>query len=113
MKLIIFIMNRVEKLDKLIRELHQKGIKGATILSSTGMAQKLLANEDTAFIGSLKALFDNPRVESKVIMTVVKEDQIGIVYQAIEDIVGDLSLPNTGIVFTVDVAQVKGYTKAI
>ncbi len=113
MKLIIFIMNRVEKLDKLIRELHQKGIKGATILSSTGMAQKLLANEDTAFIGSLKALFDNPRVESKVIMTVVKEDQIDIVYQVIEDIVGDLSLPNTGIVFTVDVAQVKGYTKAI
>ena len=112
MKLIIFIMNRVEKLDKLIREFHQKGIKGATILSSTGMAQKLIANEETAFIGSLKALFDNPRVESKVIMTVVKEDQKEIVYQAIEDIVGDLSLPNTGIVFTIDVDDVKGFLKA-
>jgi len=112
MKLIIFIMNRVEKLDKLIHELHHRGIKGATILSSTGMAQKLLANEDTAFIGSLKALFDNPRIESKVIMTVVKEDQKEIVYQAIEDIVGDLSLPNTGIVFTIDVDNVKGFLKA-
>lgn len=112
MKLIIFIMNRVEKLDKLIRELHQRGIKGATILSSTGMAQKLLANEDTAFIGSLKALFDNPRIESKVIMTVVEENQKEVVYQAIEDIVGDLSLPNTGIVFTLDVSDVKGYLKA-
>ena len=105
-------MNRVEKLDKLIHELHHRGIKGATILSSTGMAQKLLANEDTAFIGSLKALFDNPRIESKVIMTVVKEDQKEIVYQAIEDIVGDLSLPNTGIVFTIDVDDVKGFLKA-
>lgn len=109
MKLIIFVMNQVEKLDTLIKTLHQKGIKGATILNSTGMAQKLFASDDNAFIGSLKFLFDNPRVESKVILTVVKENEKQMVYDAIHEVIGELTKPNTGILFTLDIEDVMGY----
>ncbi|HOP56844.1 MAG TPA: hypothetical protein PLH02_00950 [Bacillota bacterium] len=109
MKLVFFVLNDVTKLDEFLHSLKENGIHGATIISSSGMARKLIENDDMKFIGSLKALFDNPRVESEVIMMVVEDGQVETVYQVINDSIGDLSQPNTGIAFTVPIENVKGY----
>lgn len=110
MKLLVYVMHNVALLDKFLHELKLKKIPGATILNSTGMARKLIENEDFDFIGSLKTLFDNPRVESRVILMALEENQIQDVLGVIETFV-DLDKPNSGIVFTLPIDFIKGYNK--
>jgi len=108
MKLLVFVMNQTELLDEFLHELKEKGIMGATILNSTGMARKLIQSDDMEFIGSLKTLFENPRKESNVILMALAKEKIDMVYKVIDNVCGDLSEPNTGIVFTVPIDSIKG-----
>ncbi|MDY0074705.1 MAG: hypothetical protein WC992_02500 [Acholeplasmataceae bacterium] len=109
MKLMFYVMNKPEHLDKFLKELSKQNIKGATIFSSTGMGRRLMGNDDVPWLGSLKAILDMPRTESKVIMLALPEEQVKIVYEVIEQVGGDLSQPNTGIAFTVPIDSIKGY----
>lgn len=109
MKLVVYVMNDVSLLDDFLRQLNNNNIKGATIIQSTGMARRLFESDDMKFIGTLKALFDNPRVESNVIMMVLPDNQVETVYKVIENVAGDLSKPNSGIAFTLPIENVKGF----
>lgn len=111
MKLVVYVMNDTSLLDKFLHELNEKDIKGATIINSTGMARKLIENDDMAFIGTLKSLFDNPRKDSYVILMALPDVQIPTVLEVIESVAGDLSKPNSGIVFTLPIDYVKGLKK--
>lgn len=111
MKLFIYVMNDVKLLDKFVHELKEKQIKGATIINSTGMGRKLVENDELDFIGSLKTLFDNPRAESRVILMALEDEKVETVLNIIDEIAGDLSKPNSGIVFTLTIDFVKGYKK--
>ena len=42
----VFIVNKVEVLEDLLREFNTAGIHGATILTSTGMARALHGNDE-------------------------------------------------------------------
>ncbi|WP_458863608.1 P-II family nitrogen regulator [Acidaminobacterium chupaoyuni] len=110
MKLMVLILNRVELLDDLLEKFMKEGISGATILQSRGMAHQLFSNasEDPGFLGSLKALLDPEREENLTILTVVKDEMVAHAVEVIEDVVGDLKRPDTGIVFTVPVDFMKG-----
>ena len=109
MKLFIYVLYNTDLLDQLLKELHKHEIKGATILSSTGMARKLLNEDDQPFIGSLKALLMGTKVESNTILIALPEAQVETVFKIVETVVGDLSLPTNGIAFTVPIDQIKGY----
>lgn len=109
MKLMIYVMNKPEYLDKFLKELTKHDIKGATIISSTGMGRRLFGQDDIPWLGSLKAILDMPRTESKVILIALPDEHVELVYKVIEDVVGDLSQPNSGIAFTVDITSIKGY----
>lgn len=111
MKLVVYVMNNTSKLDAFLHELKEKDIKGATILNGTGMARKLIENDDMEFIGSLKKLFDNPRVESKVILMALEDAQVPVALDIVHQVAGDLSQPNTGIVFTVPIDYIDGLKK--
>lgn len=108
MKLVIYVMYKIELLDTFLHELQEKDIKGATILSSTGMARKLVESDDMNFIGSLKTLFEKPRKESHVIMMAVTDDKVETIFSVIDNVCGPLEEPNTGIVFSVPIDQMKG-----
>ncbi len=111
MKLLVYVMNDVALLDEFVHELKEKGIKGATIINSTGMGRKLIENEDYDIIGSLKSLFDIPRRDSRVILMVLEDEKVQTVLDLIEKLAGDLTKPNSGIVFTLPIDFVKGYKK--
>lgn len=110
MKLMVFILNKVEALEPLLTSFADHGIGGATILNSTGMARALHAYDDSIF-GSLRAILDPEREANKTIMTVLKDEQVDEALAAIKETVGDLSKPDTGIVFTVPVDFIKGMHK--
>jgi hypothetical protein len=111
MKLMFFVMNNVDHLDPFIFRLKESGIKGATILHSTGMGRMLAENDDLGFdlFGSLRTVLNGPHTESRVLMMALEDSQVEIVEKIIDEIVGDLSKPNTGILFTLPIEQVRGY----
>ncbi len=108
MKLVVYVMNRTEYLDEFLHELKEKNINGATILNSTGMVGRLIQNDDMEFIGSLKALFENPRKESRVILMAVDDELVKTIYQIIDEVCGGLDKPNSGIAFTLSIDDIKG-----
>ena len=59
-------------------------------------------------MGSLRAILNPDREESKTIMAVLRDEQIPKAIQVIESVVGDLSKEDTGVVFTVPVDFQKG-----
>ncbi len=114
MKLLVFVLNNINKLDELLVELSKKGLNGATIINSIGIAQSLYKSKnsntyESVIINSLKALLDsNDHNENRTIFAVVDEPQEQIFYKAVEKVVGSLSKENSGIIFTVPVDSVMG-----
>jgi len=112
MKLLVFVLNDIKKQDKFITLLKERGIPGATLINSSGMGRFLAEhNEDREIFGTLRLLFDAPRSESRTFLMALEEDQISVVLEIIEEVVGDLSHPNSGIVFTLPIDFIKGYKK--
>lgn len=109
MKLLVFVLNKVECLEKLLKEFASKNISGATIISSTGMMHELMNSEDIGIIGSFRHFINSQRKENKTLFMVIKEEKIPEVYAIIESIVGSLDIPDTGIVFTLPIDDLKGF----
>ena len=117
MKLFVLILNCTEKLDELMLRFAKEKICGATILDSTGMARELYRSkheEEISFFGSIrKYLNNNEHERSKTIFTVIREDQQDTIIRITEEVVGDFSKPDTGIMFILplDFARGKGLNK--
>ncbi len=108
MKLLVFVLNDIDLLEDLLKEFKDNDIKGATILNSTGMAHTLAASNDEYLIGSIRRLLDMERNESRTILVLLKKEQLLVAKAAIEKVCGDLSAPDSGIMFTVPVDFCKG-----
>jgi len=109
MQLLLIVLNKVEKLDRLLEKLMENGITGATILSSTGMARELAKHgEDYPIFGTLRFLINPDRKESKTIFMVLKDEQVDVVKKVVREVIGDLSKPDTAILFTLPVLSAEG-----
>jgi hypothetical protein len=114
MKLLIFILNQTEKLDAILTEFATKNICGATILDGVGMARVLSHKHDEdeiPFLGNLFSFLNPEREKSKVIFAAIDDKQLGEAIEVIENIVGDLSNNNTGVLFCVPIDYAKGICK--
>lgn len=112
MKLLIFILNKQEKLEKLLKRLAEEHLTGATVIDSSGMATRLVSSNDETLsniFGSLRHLLKDTKKENKTIMMVTSEKNVQRVEEIIEEVVGDLNEPNTGILFTVPVDYLRGF----
>lgn len=109
MELLVVILKKMQIIDELLKELAEGGIKGATILDGTGMAEALMNMEDLPMFGLLrKVLADDDRELSKVMLIVLTDEQMLTARKIIRRVVGDLNAPNTGIMFTLPVTYVEG-----
>ena len=103
MKLLVLILNKTEALEELLETFVDNGIKGATIISYTGMAHAIGDYHDGAFLGTLRKYFHPERQENKTILIALKEEQIKTVLTVIKDVIGDLARPDTGVLFTMPI----------
>lgn len=108
MKLLVFVLNKVEKLEPVLNKLEHLGICGATILESRGMAMALENYFDGSFIGSLRAVLEPDREENRTVFMVLKDEDISKTVNAIESVAGSFEEPNSGIAFTLPLDFVKG-----
>ncbi|MBQ8883319.1 MAG: hypothetical protein IJ031_01800 [Oscillospiraceae bacterium] len=111
MKLMVFILNKVESLDFFLEGLAAAGISGATIIESAGLAMTLSKLDSSFLSASLRAIFSNGNEDNRTILSVIREDQLDTVRKVIYTTIGPLSEPNTGILFTVPIDYVEGTKK--
>jgi hypothetical protein len=111
-QLLVVVLNKVEKLDDLLLELSDNGIRGGTIIDTMGMI-KTLANDhsEIPLFGSLKSLLNEDRPINKTIFMVLPDEKIPIAMSCVRRIVPDLDKKNKGIMFTLPVIKAEGLTK--
>lgn len=106
MKLLILILNKTEKLEEVLEAYLEIGITGATIIESVGMGQ-ILSHEVPIFAG-LRFMFAGAKPHNKTIISVIKDEKEKEAVRILENILGGLGNPGTGIVFTVPIHGVVG-----
>ena len=109
MKLLVIILNKTDVLDYLLEGLSAAGIKGATIIESSGMAMTLSRLDSSFLSASIRGLFSGEE-DNRTILSVIK-NQLDTARKIVYNTVGDLSQPNTGIMFTVPLDFVEGTVK--
>jgi hypothetical protein len=112
MYMIWFILHDAEKLDDIIQAWEEVGVKGITIYLSSGIARlrkQSMLRDDLPLIPSLNDLFAHEESWSRTLMTIVKDETLlDAVVAATQSVVGDLNLPNTGILSALPLARVYG-----
>ena len=101
MKLMVIILNKIDSLEYLLEGLSAAGIGGATIIESSGMAMTLSKLDSSFVSASIRA----------TIISVIRNDQLEIARKVIYSTVGDLSMPNTGVLFTLPIDFAEGINK--
>ncbi|MFA9423053.1 MAG: hypothetical protein ACERLG_05725 [Sedimentibacter sp.] len=110
MQMLMVILKKTELVEQIMHNLAESGIRGGTIVDGTGMAKALVNMEDLPMFGMLRHLFlDEEKLVSKLLIFVLKNDQVEITRGIIKEVVGDLSEPNTGIMFSIPITDVEGF----
>lgn len=109
LQLLVLILKKIDLMEDLIKHLAESGVKGGTILDGTGMAKALVNMEDLPIFGLLRhILADDDKVTCKVMMFVLKDEQVMNTRDTIKRVVGDFSQPNSGIMFSIPITYVEG-----
>lgn len=111
MKLMVLILNKTDVLDSLLEGLSAAGLGGATIIESSGLATTLSRLDSSFISSSIRAILSGSEDDNRTILSVIRNDQLEIARKVIYNTVGDLSTPNTGILFTVPIDFVEGTRK--
>ena len=107
MKLLVFVLNNEEYLEEVLEAYVEAGITGSTILDSEGMG-RVLTYEVPLFAG-FKDFMKGNRPYNKTILSVVKDDEVvRKAKQLVDEVVGGLENPGTGIMFTLPVDWAAG-----
>lgn len=116
MQLLILILKKVDLLDELIHELAESGVHGGTIIDSTGMANVLGNMDDLPIFGMLRKVINQEEGEKetcKTLLFVLRDSEVEGARQTIRNVLGDLSRPNTAVMFSVPVTSVEGLGESL
>jgi hypothetical protein len=108
MRLILIVLNKIELLETLLKKLAEEEISGATILNSTGMLRELSKNADVPIFGSWRFHINLERSESKTIFLALEEEKVEKAKAIIREVIGDISKPDTAVMFTLPILDVEG-----
>ena len=111
MQVIVVVLNKLDCLDDLLANLKRAGVRGGTIIESTGMIKTIDDSDESYLLGSLRLFLENPRPESKTIFCIVDDSQVDLVRKTVDDSVGGIDNPNTGIVFGLPLSFADGLMK--
>ena len=109
MHLLVAVIERQEDVEPVLSGFYENGITGATVLDSRGMSH-MIAEHYSIFarFGDLTGSREG-EIYNTVLFTVILEEEIlDRAIEIIDEVVGDLDEPNTGLVFTVRLDRVKG-----
>ncbi len=108
--MVITILKDYRLVEEVLLRFIDIDVTGATVIESQGMGQIL---GDVPILAGLRGLFPGSGKNSFMVMTVVDDGRLASCLDAIEDTCGDMSVPGTGITFTVPVGTVRGLKESI
>lgn len=111
MQVIVVVLNKLDCLDDLLAHLKRAGVRGGTILESSGMIKSIDDSDESYLLGSLRLFLDNPRPESKTLFFIVDDEQVALVKKTVDEAIGGIDQPNTGIIFGLPVTFADGLMK--
>lgn len=115
MYMILFVLHDPDNLDAVLNAWDEAGVSGITIMPSTGLARfraKGAWRDDLPLIPSLEDFHEHTEKLNRTLMTIVKgTEMVDKVVSATERVIGDLDLPNTGIMVVLPVASAYGLNR--
>lgn len=112
---ILFVMHNPDLLEELIRAWEEIGIHRATVLFSTGMRrlkQREGIRDDIPLMPSLQNFYEPSQTFSRTIFTTVDDEgMIDRLLAATQQVVGDLSDHETGVLMVFPIARAYGLKK--
>jgi hypothetical protein len=114
MYLILFVLDDPDKLEDLLNAWEQAGTGGATVLVSTGLNRMLNSGmrDDIPLMPGLDDFYKRVEDYHRTLFTIVNDDTVlKNVVEATKRVVGDLNMPNTGILVVMPTIQVYGLEK--
>ncbi|MBB6481415.1 hypothetical protein [Spirochaeta isovalerica] len=100
--MLVFILNNEEFLEEVMSAYIESGVTGATILDSEGMG-RFLTYEVPLFAG-FKEFMKGNKPYNKTIISVIRDNEtLESVKALVDEIVGGLDKPGTGVMFTIPI----------
>ena len=107
MRLIVFVLNREELLERVLEAYVEVGITGATIIDSEGMGRFL--TYEVPLFADFKEFMKGNKPYNKTIVSVVEDDALlPRLREILDEICGGLASPGTGILFSMPIDYAAG-----
>jgi len=109
MNVLVVVLNHEEHLRILLEKFPEIDVRGATVISSTGMSQLLAA--DVPIFSTLSKLLSGAsnQVENYTVFSVIRtEETLEKAITLIHEVAGDMTKPGTGILFVIPVVRIEG-----
>jgi len=114
MHMLIMVLDDSTRLNEVLEAWTGAGVRGVTILESTGLNRVFRRKAADPMYAGFSQIFGSGRVGHQTLFAVV--DNIDVANKAAaatEAILGDLTKPDTGIIFAVPVTQTWGLPQPI
>ena len=111
---LLFVLDDPDRLDELLTVWADIGVRGVTIMESTGWQRRRIQQSMIGVRFDFSSLAGGARLENHMTLFVVVENQeiVQNALEAAETIVGDLDGPNTGILVAWPIEIIKGLPSA-
>jgi nitrogen regulatory protein P-II 1 len=110
-----FVLHDATLLADVLTAWKEVGVLGITILPSTGLQRLEDTNtlrDDIPLIPSIEDLVSDEETLNRTLFTIVDNDlMVDKVVEATQRIIGDLNLPNTGILCVIPLGKVYGLNR--
>ncbi|MCQ3936998.1 MAG: hypothetical protein DPW18_08140 [Chloroflexi bacterium] len=115
MYLVTFVLHNPDLLEELLEAWNKIGVRGATVLFSSGMGrlrQKRGMRDDVPLIPSLDDFYEASETLSRTLFTVIEDEgMIDRILAVTQQLVGDLNKPDTGLLVVTPVLRAHGLRK--
>ena len=110
MEAVVLILNDVDLLNEVLRAWDEIGVRGVTVLRSTGLGRigNALYRDDTPLFPSLSELLERDEQHHFTLLSVMDSSRVDQIIAVTQQITGPLTAPNTGVLFTYPVSRVIG-----
>ena len=110
MYMLMMVLDDSAHLNDVLRAWVEAGVKGVTIMESTGVNRVLPRPVAGPMFAGFSQIFGSGRVGHNTIFAVIDDMETAeAAVAATEGVLGDLTKPHTGIIFAVPVAKTWGF----